>query len=324
MRAMVTGGTGMLGQHLLARLSEPAVLTRHPETTRRHLSPKVRAFGWEPEKGLPPAEAFEGVDAVFNLAGEPVAEGRWTDAKKQRIHDSRAVGTRHLVQALGRLERKPKVLVSASAVGFYGNRHDDVLDETASKGSDFLADVCADWERAALVAREAGIRVVCVRIGIVLSPSGGALARMLPPFKLGAGGRLGNGRQWMPWIHVDDVVGLLLHAARTESIQGALNAVAPNPVTNADFTKTLGRVLRRPTVFPVPETALKIAFGEMSEILLGSQRVIPQVALNSGYAFEHSRLEPALLQVLGKSAHHIRSPSSGADTSVEAARGSVK
>jgi hypothetical protein len=242
---------------------------------------------------------LEGVEVVFNLAGEPVAEGRWTADKKRRIRDSRVLGTRNLVAGLAALEKRPRVLVSVSAVGYYGDRGDEELVETSAAGRGFLAEVCADWEREALSAAELGIRVVCVRMGIVLARDGGALAKMLTTFRLGAGGKLGDGRQWMPWIHLDDVIGILLHASQDVRIQGAINAVGPRPVTNADFTRALGKAVHRPTFLTVPRTALRLAFGEMGHILTDSQRVLPQVAEQTGYAFQHVDLGGALKAALG-------------------------
>jgi len=297
MKALITGGTGLLGRELLANLSDAVVLSRDPARTRRKLG-GGRAIQWDPTTEAAPLEALRGVEAVFNLAGEPVAEGCWTENKKRRIRDSRIVGTRNLVAGLRALDSKPEVLVSASAVGYYGDRGDEELDETSQAGRGFLAEVCTEWEREALAAEALGVRVVCVRIGIVLAPGGGALTRMLTPFRMGAGGRLGSGKQWMPWIHIDDVVGVLLHAARTAAVRGPINAVSPHPVTNAEFTRALGHAVHRPAFLPVPKTALRIAFGEMSEILMASQRVLPRVAERTGYAFKHPELEGALAAVM--------------------------
>jgi hypothetical protein len=235
---------------------------------------------------------------VFNLAGEPVAEGRWTAERKRRIRDSRVLGTRNLVAGLAAQESRPRVLVSASAVGYYGDRDDEVLDETSSSGHGFLAEICVEWEREALAAERLGIRVVCVRTGIVLAPGGGALARMLTSFRLGAGGKLGSGRQWMAWIHLDDEVGILIHASQDARIRGAINAVGPRPVTNAEFTRALGHAIHRPAFLPVPMTALRLAFGEMSEILTASQRVLPREAERTGYTFKHPELAGALAAAL--------------------------
>jgi uncharacterized protein (TIGR01777 family) len=297
MKALITGGTGLLGRELLAKLPDAAVLSRDPAKTGRKLG-VGRAVRWDPAAEPAPLEALQGIDAVFNLAGEPVAEGRWTEHKKRRIRDSRIIGTRNLIAGLRELDRKPEVLVSASAVGYYGDRGDEELDETKPAGHGFLAEVCSDWEREALEAETLGIRVVCVRIGIVLAPGGGALARMITPLKMGGGGRLGNGKQWMPWIHIEDVVGVLLHASRSASIGGPINAVSPHPVTNADFTRALGRAVHRPAFLPVPKAALRIAFGELSEILMASQRVLPRVAERTGYTFTHTELDGALSAVM--------------------------
>jgi uncharacterized protein (TIGR01777 family) len=297
MRALVTGATGLIGKHLIGKLENPVVLSRNPDEARRRLG-NIEAHAWNPESGPAPAEALRGVEAVFNLAGEPVFEGRWTDEKKRRIRDSRVAGTRNLVSALAILETRPKVLVSASAVGYYGDRGDQELDETSTPGRDFLAQVCVDWEREAMAAEPLGIRVVCVRIGIVLAPGGGALATMLTPFRMGIGGRLGSGRQWMPWIHINDMVGLMLHASRNDAIRGPMNAVAPRPVTNLDFTSALAHAVHRPAMLPMPRIALRLALGEVSDILLASERVLPRVAEHSGYVFEHPDLAGALDDVI--------------------------
>ncbi len=300
MRTLVTGATGFVGRRLLGRLERPVVLSRDAARAETQLQAfGVRAATWQPQAGLPPAEAFEGVDVVFHLAGDPVAEGRWTKAKKADIRDSRVVGTRNLVAGLRDLSVKPRVLISGSEVGYYGDRGDDELDERSPAGSDFLASVCVEWECEALAARELGIRVVCLRSGVVLGPGGGALAKMLTPFKMGMGGALGSGNQYMPWVHIDDLVELMLFAAGNESVAGPLNGVAPNPVTNREFTKTLGRVLGRPTVMPaVPAFVLRTLVGDMAEMLLGSQRVVPRAALAAGFAFRFPDLEPALRDVL--------------------------
>jgi uncharacterized protein len=301
MRALVTGATGLIGRHLLGRLENPVVLTRNPDEARRRLG-NIEAHAWNPESSPAPADALRGVDVVFNLAGEPVFEGRWTDEKKRRIRDSRVAGTHNLVSALALLETRPKVLVSASAVGYYGDRGDQELDETSTPGRDFLAQVCVDWEREAMAAEPLGVRVVCVRIGIVLAPGGGALAPMLTPFRMGIGGRLGNGRQWMPWIHINDMAGLLLQASRNDGIHGPMNAVAPRPVINLDFTRALAHAVHRPAMLPVPRMALRLALGEVSGILIASERVLPRVAEHSGYVFEHPDLAGALDDVISSTA----------------------
>jgi uncharacterized protein (TIGR01777 family) len=245
-----------------------------------------------------PAECLRDVDAIFHLAGEPVASGRWTAKKKARIRDSRRVGTANLVRGLAAAEVRPRVLVCASAVGYYGDRRDEILDESSAPGNDFLAEVCRLWESAAAEANRFGVRVVSVRTGVVLGRDGGALAKMLLPFRLGLGGRLGGGRQWMPWVHIDDLVGLLLHAATHDAVEGPMNGTAPHPVTNREFTRLLAATLRRPALFPMPGAALKLAVGEFAELLLASQRVVPQVALRTGYAFQYPDLEPALEEIL--------------------------
>jgi uncharacterized protein (TIGR01777 family) len=301
MRALITGATGLVGKHLLGRLENSVVLSRNPDEARRRLG-KVEAHAWNPESGPAPAEAIRGVEAVFNLAGEPVFEGRWTDEKKRRIRDSRVVGTRNLVSALAALESRPKVLVSASAVGYYGDRGDEELDERSTVGDGFLAGVCVDWEREVMAAARLGIRVVCVRIGIVLAPGGGALAAMLTPFRMGIGGRLGSGRQWMPWVHIKDVTEMMLHASRNDAIRGPMNAVAPHPVINVDFTRALAHAVHRPALIPMPRLALRLALGEASDILIASQRVLPRVAEQSGYVFEHPDLEGALDDVMASMA----------------------
>jgi hypothetical protein len=236
-----------------------------------------------------------GFDAVVHLAGESVV-GRWTAEKKKAIRDSRVLGTRHLVAALAQAEVKPRVLVCASAVGFYGDRGDELLREESPSGQGFLPEVCREWEDASRIAGDAGIRTVNIRIGLVLSAKGGALAKMLTPFKLGLGGRIGSGQQWWSWIHVDDIVGGIHHAMRSESLAGAVNLVAPNPVRNAEFTRVLASVLGRPAFFPVPEFALRMAFGKMAagELLLSSQRTEPGKLLAEGYEFRFRELRGAL------------------------------
>jgi uncharacterized protein (TIGR01777 family) len=299
MKALVSGGSGFIGSALCARLQRPRVLSRSPSRTKQALG-DVEPFPWDAEGGPPPVESVEGADAVFHLAGDPVAEGRWTAAKKKRIRDSRVLGTRHLVRAIAAAKAKPRVLVAFSAVGLYGDRGVEELTESSAPGSDFLAAVCGEWEGEAAKARDLGVRVVHLRIGVVLGPGGGALKKMLLPFRLGLGGVLGDGRQWMPWIHRDDVVGLALFAAEKESVSGAVNAVGPAPATNREFTKALGRALGRPTIFPVPRIVLRVAFGEMAAVLLGSQRVLPKAALAAGYAFRHPEVGGALRAILAK------------------------
>jgi uncharacterized protein (TIGR01777 family) len=288
MKVTITGATGFLGKRLSASLEASG----HTVCAVGRASP-VR---WDPMSGEPPAASLDGMDAVVHLAGEPVAQ-RWSPEAKSRIRESRVIGTRHLIQGLSTAAPRPSVLVCASAIGFYGSRGDEVLTETSAAGSGFLPDVCAAWEREADLAAALGMRVVKLRIGIVLGREGGALAKMLPPFRACAGGRLGSGRQWMSWIHADDLTGLIRHALEN-TVSGVVNGTAPEPVTNAVFTRHLASALRRPAVFPVPGFALRLLFGEMSEVLLASQRVLPTRALASGYKFRYDRLEAALKDLL--------------------------
>lgn len=293
-KALITGATGLIGYELMKRLSAPVVLSRGVTAAQEKLGASARVWAWRPEHEPAPLEAFDGVDTVFHLAGEPVAEGRWTAEKKKRIKESRVLGTRHLVAALGALKTPPRVLVSASGVDYYGDRGDEELDEGSPAGQGFLSEVCEGWEAEARAAERLGVRVVTARLGMVLAPKGGALDRMLPPFRLGVGGKLGNGRQWMPWVHLDDVIGLLLHAAQNQALSGPMNVVAPEPVTNAVLTRELGRALARPAVLTVPRTALRIAFGELSQVLLSSKRVLPRAAREAGYVFAYPELRRAL------------------------------
>jgi uncharacterized protein (TIGR01777 family) len=304
MKALVTGATGFVGPRLLRLLDKPVVVSRNPDRARQsigHLAGRI--VRWDPMEGPPPPEAFEGIDVVYHLAGESVAGARWTTAQKARIRDSRVVGTRHLVQGIAQAATKPATLVSASAVGYYGSRGDEELTESASPADDFLARVCVEWEQEAMAAARLGMRVVTARTGIVLgSGSGGALSKMLTPFKLGAGGPLGNGRQWMPWIHVADLARLYVHAADRGEIRGPMNSVAPNPVRNSEFTKALGRQLHRPAFMPAPYLGLRLVFGEFAQVLFASQRVIPKVALDTGFTFQFPDITSALREILAAAA----------------------
>jgi uncharacterized protein (TIGR01777 family) len=304
MKALVTGATGFVGPRLLRLLDRPVVVSRNPDRAKQsigHLAGRI--VRWDPLEGPPPPEAFEGIDVVYHLAGESVAGGRWTTAQKARIRDSRVVGTRHLVQGIAQAAVKPASLVSASAVGYYGSRGDEELTESAAPADDFLARVCVEWEREAMAAADLGVRVVTARTGIVLgSGSGGALAKMLTPFRLGAGGPLGNGRQWMPWVHVADLARLYVHAADHGEIRGPMNAVAPQPVRNTEFTKALARQLHRPAFMPAPYLGLRIVFGEFAKVLFASQRVIPKVALDTGFAFQYPDITSALREILAAAA----------------------
>lgn len=301
MKVLVTGATGFIGkklcQVLLDEGHEVVVLSRRASidsASDAKRSQRIQTFVWNPEASSPPVEAWNGVEAVIHLAGEPVAASRWTEEQKRRIRDSRVKGTRNLVDGMKKLSVRPKVLVCGSAVGYYGNRGDQQLEESSEAGRGFLSDVCVEWEREAEQARSFGVRVAPVRIGVVLDEGGGALDKMLLPFKLGLGGRLGDGRQWFPWIHLDDIVGIIRHALLNEQVTGPINGVAPESVTNAEFTKQLAAALHRPTFFPVPEFALKILMGEMADVVLNSMRVLPKVALATGYKFKHASLRPAL------------------------------
>ena len=296
-RVLITGGTGFVGARLAKRFTRPTILSRNAEKAKAQLG-DVDARAWDATAAIAPG-AFDGVDVVFHLAGDSVADGRWTEEKRARIRDSRVVGTRRVVEGMAAAKNGPRVLVAASAVGYYGDRGDTVLAEDAAPGADFLAEVCVAWEAEAMRAQEHGVRVVTARIGIVLGDSGGALSKMLPPFRLGLGGPLGSGKQYMPWIHVDDVVGLLEHAFTNDAVAGAMNTTAPEPVTNRDFTRALGRALHRPAFLPVPKLALEIALGDFASAILGSQRAVPTVALRTGYRFAHSDLDVALRQVVG-------------------------
>lgn len=301
MKVLVTGGSGFIGRALcgaLAARGDAIVAPLRRPGSAGQLPAGVERIQWD-ASAAPPPRAFDGVDAIVHLAGESVAQ-RWTAAHKRRIRDSRVDGTRRLVDALAALEPRPGVLVAASAIGVYGDRGDEIVTEESAPGRDFLAEVCVAWEGAARRAEALGLRVALLRIGVVLGPGGGALARMLPPFKLGLGGPVGSGRQWMSWVHRDDVVGLVLHTLDQPAATGALNATAPKPVRNREFTRALGTVLRRPTLLPLPAFALRFAFGEMAALLLGGQRVLPARTQASGYAFRFPALDPALRQILAR------------------------
>jgi uncharacterized protein (TIGR01777 family) len=305
MRVVVTGATGLLGQALVAALldrgDEVVALSRDANRAREALGSRVEPHAWpRPTEEPPPEAALAGADAVVHLLGEPVAQ-RWTAQAKERIRRSRADGTRELVQGLLTTtpERRPSTLVSQSATGFYGPRGEEPLTEEAPAGHDFLAGVVVAWEQEALRAGSA-LRVALTRTGVVLSPEGGALAKMLPFFRLGIGGLVAGGRQYVPWIHLDDVVGGILFALDNAAASGPINLTAPNPVTNAELSRTLGRVLGRPAVLPVPAFALKALYGEMGDIVITGQRAEPARLEQLGYGFRHPDLEPALRDVLGR------------------------
>ncbi len=298
---LVSGGTGFIGSRVCTALHEQGdtvhVLSRNPTRAQTTLKSAGAVYGWNPETEKLPLETTSGVKAVVHLAGETIA-GRWNTEKKRRIRDSRILSTRNLVESLAEASKKPAVLVCASAIGYYGNSGDDHFTEVSPAGTDFLSKVCEEWETEAQKAEAFGIRVVMVRIGLVLGLGGGLLAQVLPPFKMGVGGILGSGRQWMSWIHIDDVVGIVIHALENEEIRGPLNATAPVPVRNVEFTKTLGTVLRRPTLLPVPMFGLRLMMGEFADFVVLSQNVLPEKTEVSGYEFRYRTLEPALRDLL--------------------------
>ncbi|MBN4049422.1 TIGR01777 family oxidoreductase [bacterium AH-315-N03] len=301
-RVLISGVTGFVGRRLAAALHEAghevSGLSRDAVNAIKRVPELSHTYTWLSTHTEPQHEAFEDKDVVVHLAGEPV-QGRWTAAKKRAIENSRIEGTARLVEAIEHCERRPRVLVSASAIGYYGNRGDEELTEKSEQGDDFLAKVCINWEREARVAGALRVRVVMLRIGIVMGPGGGALGAMLPLFKLGLGGRLGPGTQWWPWIHIDDLVRIIRYAIEDETMKGPVNAVAPTPVRQAEFTKTLGKVLHRPSFLPAPSFALKAILGGFGADLISSRRVLPARLLDSGFEFDHPELEGALTEALG-------------------------
>jgi uncharacterized protein len=317
MRILITGATGLIGKEVGKLLAESGheihAVSRNPARAKMELPFPAKVFAWKGESEAFPQEALDGVDGVVHLAGEPIAENRWTEERKIRILNSRVLGTRRLVDAIAQnagTSARLKVFVHGSAIGFYGSRGDEPLSEEASKGEGFLAEVVSDWEaeadRVAAVAQAPDLRLVKVRTGIVLSRYGGALAKMLPVFQKGLGGKLGSGQQWMSWIHIEDMARLLVFCVENEDSKGVINGTAPEPARNERFTVALARGLGRPVFLPVPEAALKIMFGEMSQALLGSQRALPERALELGFQYRHPELVPAL-EELGsslKGGHH--------------------
>ena len=297
MNITLTGASGFIGRRLMKLLSSSGhslhVLSRHAGT---NLPPGVKLSVWDATAGLPPEAGLRGSDCVIHLAGEPVAQ-RWTAESKRRIRESRVQGTRSLVEAMGKLAEPPRALVCASAIGYYGSRGDEILTEASTPGSDFLSELCIAWEGEAAAAEQFGVRVARIRTGIVLAPHGGALGRMLPPFRLGLGGRIGNGRQWMSWIHLDDLCEMFRFAAEHQ-VRGAMNGVAPDSMPNVDFTRALASAVHRPALLPVPAFALRAMFGEMAGLLLSSQRVAAKGAEQAGFQFRFLKLAPALADLL--------------------------
>lgn len=306
MRIFVTGGTGLVGRRIVRRLHErgdqPVILTRRADRARGLLGEQATVIEGAPMQPGAWMDSLADCDAVIHLAGENVFDRRWNAEIKKLLYDSRILSTQHVVEALRlrpvRADGQPKILVNASAIGYYGPREDEELTEASTPGSDFLAKLCVDWEQAARAAESAGVRVAMVRVGVVLDKEGGALAKLLTPFKLGAGGPIGSGRQWMSWIHHADLVGLFLHAIDHAEAKGPINGTAPNPVTNREFSKSLGRVLHRPSFMWTPGPALRVVLGEAANLITTGQRVFPKHTLELGYRFQYATLDAALTQIL--------------------------
>lgn len=327
-KVLLTGATGLIGSALGAACARDgwtvAALVRNASRAAR-LVPNAVLHPWDATQGSPPEGAFDGVDVVVNLMGESIGDGRWTDKQKKRLRDSRIVGTRALVDGMRGLERRPRLLISASGAGYYGNRGDEILTESSPPGTGFLADLARDWEAEAAKAAELGVKVAIVRNGLVMSRSGGVLGRILTPFRLGVGGRIGDGRQWFPWIHLEDEIGLIRHLMNQgmqggpeggrvpharPSIEGVFNAVAPEPVTNRELTSALGEILNRPTIMTAPAFALRLALGgdRADQLLLTSQRVMPVRTLETGYTFRHPLLRAALRDLMGRETRDQEQP----------------
>jgi len=297
MKTLITGATGFVGHHLAQKIPEAVVAGRSVEKLNKRFGKKREARQWD-GSAMTGAILLEGIDTIYHLAGESIFHGRWNGAKKERIRASRVDNTRNLVEMISKAADRPKTLICSSAVGYYGSRGDEKLTEEATPGSDFLARVCMDWEREALKAEQYGVRVVLIRTGVVLGADGGALAQMLQPFKMGVGGRLGSGRQFMSWIHIDDLITIMLYAKENTSLHGAINAVAPTPLSNSDFTQALASVLHRPAILPVPGFALKLLLGEFANVLLGSQRALPEVLQKAGYTYNYPEIKAALRDLI--------------------------
>ncbi|NBX68801.1 MAG: TIGR01777 family protein [Proteobacteria bacterium] len=304
MKILVTGGTGFVGRPLVKKLAEAnhqiVLLTRNPEAAKKSISAPMEVYGWEPETSTPPKEAYNGIDAIVHLAGESIAAGRWTAKQKKKILDSRVLSTRNLLKGAVEAGAKPKVIVSASAIGIYGDRGNQSLSETSAQGIGFLADVCRAWERETQYPGLESVRKVNLRIGIVLEKGGGALQKLLPLFKIGGGGPVGNGKQWMSWIHLSDLVEMIMYSLTHDTVSGATNAVAPNPSTNAEFSRALGKALHRPAFMPAPPFALKLAMGEMSELVLASQKVEAKKIESAGFVFKFPKIQEALDDICKK------------------------
>jgi uncharacterized protein len=293
MKILISGSSGLIGSTAATALKSDGHNVVH--LVRPGKPPNPGDVQWDPMRATVDVAALEGVEVVIHLSGAGIADGRWTEERKQLLRSSRIDTTRVLVDSLSRLKQKPRVLIVASAIGYYGNRGDEILTESSTTGTDFLALVCRDWEAEASRAAARGIRTVMLRTGVVLSGKGGALPKMLTPFKLGVGGRLGSGQQWMSWIAIEDVVGIIRNAIANEQVSGPVNVVAPNPVRNEEFTRLLAAMLHRPAIFPAPAFMLRLAMGEMADaVLLGSDRVKPERMLAAGYKFRFEILEPAL------------------------------
>ncbi len=295
MKVAITGSSGLIGSHLLSFLSKKDVAIS--KILREN--PNGNGVSWKPESGKWDTAFSDGIDGFVHLAGENIASGKWTKVKKEKIRSSRVEGTKKLCKHILELPTPPSVFICASAIGFYGDRGMEFLNENSSRGTGFLPDVCVDWEEATDSITKAGIRVVNVRFGIVLSSDGGALAKMLTPFNVGMGGKVGSGKQYMSWVAIDDVTGAIYHALTTDTLKGPVNVTSPNPVTNKEFTNTLGRVLKKPTVMPMPAFAAKLAFGKMAnDLLLASTKVAPKKLVETGYNFQNPELENTLRHIL--------------------------
>jgi uncharacterized protein (TIGR01777 family) len=310
MKVLITGGTGFIGKKIIKALHdknhEMVVLTRNSISAAFHIPVHCEIHEWNPEVNAISPDILNGVDAVINLAGENIANGRWTTTQKHKILQSRIMSVRRLVEAMSYLDQKPEAFVSASAIGFYGNRENEILDEKSSAGDGFLSGVCQGWEKEIFTAKSLGVRTVAYRLGMVLGHDGGALNKMLPPFRFGLGGQLGNGMQWASWIHIDDLVNMLVQGIEKPSLKGIYNAVAPRPIQNKNFTKVLGAVVKRPTIIPVPGFALKMGLGELSDLLLDSQNVSAQKIIETGFKFQYPELQDALKEVCGHSYHELK------------------